>query len=134
MLGAAHHLCRGVVFNRLAALALLLRGQAGGSTLAAPFLRSARAALSPDDTAEAERRAKTGAAGCGAMIIGAAGDIDLGKTSLIKVLTGVDGDRVEGGKARGITIDFGFAECLSRAAEWSVSSTCRAMSALFTPR
>ncbi len=43
------------------------------------------------------------------MIIGAAGHIDHGKTTLIKALTGVDGDRLKEEKARGITIDLGFA-------------------------
>ena len=43
------------------------------------------------------------------MIIGAAGHIDHGKTALIKALTGVDGDRLKEEKARGITIDLGFA-------------------------
>ena len=43
------------------------------------------------------------------MIIGAAGHIDHGKTSLIKALTGVDGDRLKEEKARGITIELGFA-------------------------
>jgi selenocysteine-specific elongation factor len=43
------------------------------------------------------------------MIIGTAGHIDHGKTSLIKALTGVDTDRLKEEKARGITIDLGFA-------------------------
>src|SRR5580692_12354353 len=43
------------------------------------------------------------------MIIGAAGHIDHGKTALIKALTGIDGDRLKEEKARGITIDLGFA-------------------------
>jgi selenocysteine-specific elongation factor len=43
------------------------------------------------------------------MIIGAAGHIDHGKTALIKALTGVDCDRLKEEKARGITIDLGFA-------------------------
>ena len=43
------------------------------------------------------------------MIIGTAGHIDHGKTSLVKVLTGVDADRLPEEKARGITIDLGFA-------------------------
>src|SRR5260370_33969775 len=58
MLGAAHHLGSGVTLDRVAALAWLLRGQAGGSALAARFLGSARAALLPDEIAEAERRAQ----------------------------------------------------------------------------
>ena len=42
-------------------------------------------------------------------IIGTAGHIDHGKTSLIKALTGEDTDRLEEEKARGISIDLGFA-------------------------
>src|SRR5579862_5809334 len=48
-------------------------------------------------------------AGCGAMIIGTAGHIDHGKTALVEALTGVAGDRLKEEKARGITIDLGFA-------------------------
>jgi selenocysteine-specific elongation factor len=43
------------------------------------------------------------------VIIGTAGHIDHGKTALVKALTGVDGDRLKEEKARGITIDLGFA-------------------------
>ena len=43
------------------------------------------------------------------MIIGTAGHIDHGKTSLVRALTGVDADRLKEEKARGITIDLGFA-------------------------
>ncbi|MFA5685677.1 MAG: GTP-binding protein, partial [Lysobacteraceae bacterium] len=43
------------------------------------------------------------------MIIGTAGHIDHGKTALVKALTGVDGDRLSEEKARGITIELGFA-------------------------
>jgi selenocysteine-specific elongation factor len=44
------------------------------------------------------------------LILGTAGHIDHGKTSLIKALTGVDTDRLPEEKRRGITIDLGFAE------------------------
>ncbi len=44
------------------------------------------------------------------IIVGTAGHIDHGKTSLIKALTGVDADRLPEEKKRGITIDLGFAE------------------------
>ena len=44
-----------------------------------------------------------------AVIVGTAGHIDHGKTALIKALTGVDTDRLKEEKARGITIDLGFA-------------------------
>ena len=43
------------------------------------------------------------------MIIGTAGHIDHGKTSLLKALTGTDADRLPEEKARGITVDLGFA-------------------------
>jgi selenocysteine-specific elongation factor len=47
-------------------------------------------------------------------IIGTAGHIDHGKTALVRALTGIDADRLPEEKARGITIDLGFAH-LSRA-------------------
>ncbi len=43
------------------------------------------------------------------MIIGTAGHIDHGKTTLVKALTGVDADRLPEEKARGITLDLGYA-------------------------
>ena len=43
------------------------------------------------------------------MIVGTAGHIDHGKTALVKALTGVDTDRLKEEKARGISIDLGFA-------------------------
>jgi selenocysteine-specific elongation factor len=43
------------------------------------------------------------------VIIGTAGHIDHGKTSLVLALTGVDTDRLPEEKRRGITIDLGFA-------------------------
>src|ERR1700751_5237727 len=42
-------------------------------------------------------------------IIGTAGHIDHGKTSLVKALTGQDTDRLKEEKERGISIDLGFA-------------------------
>ena len=42
-------------------------------------------------------------------IIGTAGHIDHGKTSLIKALTGMDTDRLKEEKRRGLSIDLGFA-------------------------
>ena len=44
------------------------------------------------------------------LILGTAGHIDHGKTSLIKALTGVDTDRLPEEQKRGITIELGFAE------------------------
>jgi selenocysteine-specific elongation factor len=43
------------------------------------------------------------------VVVGTAGHIDHGKTSLVKALTGIDTDRLPEEKARGITIDLGFA-------------------------
>src|SRR3954468_4168655 len=43
------------------------------------------------------------------MILGTAGHIDHGKTTLVKALTGVDTDRLPEEKRRGITIVLGFA-------------------------
>ncbi|MBN1627920.1 MAG: selenocysteine-specific translation elongation factor [Deltaproteobacteria bacterium] len=43
------------------------------------------------------------------VILGTAGHIDHGKTSLIKALTGIDTDRLKEEKERGITIELGFA-------------------------
>src|SRR5918911_1955009 len=44
------------------------------------------------------------------IIVGTAGHIDHAKTALVKALTGVDADRLKEEKARGITIDIGFAD------------------------
>lgn len=51
-------------------------------------------------------------AGCSPrhLILGTAGHIDHGKTSLIKALTGTDTDRLPEEKRRGVTIELGFAE------------------------
>jgi selenocysteine-specific elongation factor len=43
------------------------------------------------------------------IILGTAGHVDHGKTSLVKALTGVDTDRLKEEKERGITIELGFA-------------------------
>ncbi len=43
------------------------------------------------------------------MIVGTAGHIDHGKTTLVRALTGVDTDRLKEEKARGITIELGYA-------------------------
>ena len=44
------------------------------------------------------------------VILGTAGHIDHGKSSLVKALTGIDPDRLKEEKLRGITIDLGFAD------------------------
>src|SRR5213595_363725 len=43
-------------------------------------------------------------------ILATAGHVDHGKSALVKALTGTDPDRLPEEKARGITIDLGFAE------------------------
>ncbi|HUI82973.1 MAG TPA: selenocysteine-specific translation elongation factor [Candidatus Binatia bacterium] len=44
-----------------------------------------------------------------AVIVGTAGHIDHGKSALVRALTGIDPDRLQEEKRRGITIDLGFA-------------------------
>ncbi len=46
------------------------------------------------------------------VLVGTAGHIDHGKTTLVKALTGIDADRLQEEKRRGITIDIGFASKL----------------------
>src|SRR6267378_8459812 len=60
---------------------------------------------------EVERHRHLGAPRVGPtrFVVGTAGHIDHGKTALVKALTGVDTDRWEEEKRRGITIDLGFA-------------------------
>jgi len=48
-------------------------------------------------------------AGAETLVLGTAGHIDHGKTSLVRALTGVDTDRLPEERARGITIELGFA-------------------------
>src|SRR5215475_1972357 len=47
--------------------------------------------------------------GAASMIVGTAGHIDHGKTALVRALTGVDTDRLKEEKARGISIELGYA-------------------------
>src|SRR5208282_1628736 len=49
-----------------------------------------------------------------AVIVGTAGHVDHGKTALVRALTGVDTDRLKEEKARGISIDLGFAYAPTR--------------------
>ncbi len=46
------------------------------------------------------------------VILGTAGHVDHGKTSLVKLLTGCDTDRLKEEKERGMSINLGFAPCL----------------------
>ena len=66
------------------------------------------------------------------MIVGTAGHIDHGKTALVRALTGIDTDRLKEEKARGISIDLGFAYLPLPTAPCSASSTCRVTSASCT--
>lgn len=45
------------------------------------------------------------------VVVGTAGHVDHGKSTLVKALTGTDPDRLAEEKARGMTIDLGFAHC-----------------------
>lgn len=55
----------------------------------------------------------------GSIVIGTAGHIDHGKTTLVRALTGVDPDRLPEEKRRGITIDLGFASFETQASDGS---------------
>ncbi len=46
------------------------------------------------------------------LILGTAGHIDHGKTSLVRALTGIDTDRLKEEQERGLTIELGFAPCV----------------------
>src|ERR1700758_137595 len=46
------------------------------------------------------------------IVVGTAGHIDHGKSALVRALTGTDPDRLKEEKARGITIDLGFAHAV----------------------
>lgn len=52
-----------------------------------------------------------------ALVVGTAGHIDHGKTSLVRALTGIDTDRLAEEKKRGISIDLGFAHMRLAAGE-----------------
>jgi selenocysteine-specific elongation factor len=54
------------------------------------------------------------------IILGTAGHIDHGKSSLVKALTGIDPDRLKEEKERGITIDIGFADLIYPESELAV--------------
>src|SRR5580700_8931718 len=53
------------------------------------------------------------------IVIGTAGHIDHGKTTLVRALTGIDTDRLPEEKRRGITIDLGFASFDAQAPDGS---------------
>src|SRR5262249_30517958 len=70
-----------------------------------------RAARPPDRRSRRRRGAHRGDPGRAAMtvVIGTAGHIDHGKTTLLRALTGIDADRLPEERARGMTIDVGYA-------------------------
>src|ERR1700721_2571827 len=60
------------------------------------------------------------------LIVGTAGHIDHGKTALVKALTGIDADRLEEEKRRGIPIGLGFAHMvLARAGERAANDAAK---------
>src|SRR5215218_6280608 len=52
---------------------------------------------------------RAGKRGSGMFVIGTAGHVDHGKSTLVQALTGIDPDRLREEKVRGMTIDLGFA-------------------------
>ena len=61
--------------------------------------------------------------------VGTAGHIDHGKSTLVRALTGIDPDRLEEEKRRGITIDIGFAHLeLPRPTAATVCASASSMS------
>jgi selenocysteine-specific elongation factor len=52
------------------------------------------------------------------IVVGTAGHIDHGKSSLVKALTGIDPDRLKEEKERGLTIDLGFARLKLADGRW----------------
>ena len=59
------------------------------------------------------------------VVIGTAGHIDHGKTTLLRALTGIDADRLPEERRRGMTIDVGYAHlALPDGIRASTSSTC----------
>jgi len=67
---------------------------------------TARPPRARDNEGGGERRK---AARVRSVVVGTAGHIDHGKSALVRALTGIDPDRLKEEKARGITIDLGFA-------------------------
>lgn len=67
------------------------------------------------------------------LILGTAGHIDHGKTSLVRALTGINTDRLPEEKSRGITIELGFAHLELPGGFSSASWMCRGTSASSGP-
>ena len=98
--------CRAIA---VAALRLAAARAAGRQRACRPFLRGGARRLDAEQHRRSRAPRRGAAAGGRAMIVGTAGHIDHGKTALVRALTGVDTDRLKEEKARGITIDLGFA-------------------------
>ena len=62
------------------------------------------------------------------VVVGTAGHIDHGKSALVLALTGTDPDRLKEEKARGITIDLGFARWRTRRCRRRIRGRARATS------
>src|SRR5207249_7678022 len=71
--------------------------------------RRSTSARSAGDSARARFASRTGGARKSVRVIGTAGHVDHGKSTLIRALTGIDPDRLQEEKERGMTIDLGFA-------------------------
>src|SRR5258705_428484 len=69
----------------------------------------ARGSAAPQETAPGQGRAAPEETAMNHIVVGTAGHIDPGKSTLVLALTGIDPDRLKEEKARGITIELGFA-------------------------
>ncbi len=106
MLGAAYLAGKGIERDVVEALHWLRRAELNGAGELGGRLPEGGAGARQ---AVAARRGRAPGRGAFVMIVGTAGHIDHGKTALVKALTGVDADRLKEEKARGITIDLGYA-------------------------
>ncbi len=70
---------------------------------------NAGAAAPREEAAARQERAQDQEAPMTNLVVGTAGHIDHGKSTLVRALTGIDPDRLKEEKARGITIELGFA-------------------------
>ncbi len=67
------------------------------------------------------------------VLVGTAGHVDHGKTALIRALTGIDCDRLEEEKRRGITLDLGFAHLSPAGAEGTAAAGAIELSFIDVP-
>ena len=86
------------------------RAARSAKSTSAPRVRTrARENIGSSARANASARRNAVADSMRSIVVGTAGHIDHGKSSLVLALTGTDPDRLKEEKARGITIDLGFA-------------------------